>query len=173
MGVEENLKSGILVTTLDFAINWGRKNSIWPATFGLACCALEMMATSSAHYDIARFGAEAFRASPRQADLMIVAGTLTRKMAPVLKRIYDQMTEPKWVIALGSCASTGGIFNSYAVTQGVDKLIPVDLYIPGCPPRPEALLDALMLLQKKIMTESILTDHVSTKPEDQELPADR
>ncbi len=172
MGVEENLESGLVVTSLDFAIDWARKNSIWPATFGLACCALEMMATSSAHYDIARFGAEAFRASPRQADLMIVAGTLTRKMAPVLKRIYDQMTEPKWVIAMGSCASTGGIFNSYAVTQGVGQLVPVDVYIPGCPPRPEALLDALMELQKKIMTESILTDHTSTKPEDEsETPA--
>ena len=150
-----------MIASLDYAIDWARKNSIWPATFGLACCALEMMATSASHYDIARFGAEAFRASPRQADLMIVAGTLTRKMAPVLKRIYDQMTEPKWVIALGSCASTGGIFNTYAVTQGVDTLVPVDIYIPGCPPRPEALLDALMMLQKKIMTESIKTDHTS------------
>lgn len=163
MGVEENLESGILITSLDAAIDWGRRNSIWPATFGLACCALEMMATSASHYDIARFGSERFSASPRQADLMIVAGTLTRKMAPVLKRIYDQMTEPKWVIAFGSCASTGGIFNSYAVTQGVDTLVPVDFYVPGCPPRPEALLDALMSLQKKIATESIMDEHRRSK----------
>ncbi len=161
MGIEEKLNPGFVVTGLDFAVDWARKNSIWPATFGLACCALEMMATSASHYDIARFGAEAFRASPRQADLMIVAGTLTRKMAPVLKRIYEQMPEPKWVIAMGSCASTGGIFDTYAVTQGVDTLVPVDIYIPGCPPRPEALLDGLMALQKKIMKESILTHHVS------------
>lgn len=163
MGVEEQLQSGLMVTSVDWLINWGRKNSIWPATFGLACCALEMMATSAAHYDIARFGMERFSPSPRQSDLMIVAGTLTRKMAPVLKRIYDQMPEPKWVIAMGSCACTGGVFDSYAVTQGVDTLVPVDVYVPGCPPRPEALLEAIMQLQIKIQGESIKTDHVSLK----------
>jgi NADH-quinone oxidoreductase subunit B len=172
LGIEENLKSEFVVTSLNFVVNWARKNAFMPATFGLACCALEMMSTSAAHYDIARFGAEAFRASPRQADLMIVAGTLTRKMAPVMKRIYDQMPSPKWVIAMGSCASTGGIFDTYAVVQGVDQIVPVDIYIPGCPPRPEALLDAIMMLQKKIMTESILTDHVSIKPEEEDTKAD-
>ena len=166
MGVEENLKSSVVVTSLDFAVNWARKNSVWPATFGLACCALEMIGTSMAHYDISRFGMEIFRASPRQADLMIVAGTLTRKMAPVLKRIYDQMPEPKWVIAMGSCASTGGVFNTYAVTQGVNTLLPVDVYIPGCPPRPEALLDGLMEIQKIIDSESILTHHRSMTEEE-------
>jgi len=155
MGIESYLGDTIITTTLEKLVNWARKSSLWPATFGLACCALEMMATAAARYDIARFGAEVFRASPRQADLMIVAGTLTRKMAPVARRIYDQMPNPKWVIALGACASSGGIFDSYAVVQGVDEIIPVDVYVPGCPPRPESLLYAVMQLQKKIEEESL------------------
>ncbi len=155
MGVESYLGDTIITTTLEKVVNWARKSSLWPATFGLACCALEMMATAAARYDIARFGAEVFRASPRQADLMIVAGTLTRKMAPVARRIYNQMPNPKWVIAMGACACSGGIFDTYAVVQGVDEIIPVDVYMPGCPPRPEALLYAIMQLQKKIEKEHL------------------
>ncbi len=149
----EELERGLLLTTLDKVVNWARKSSIWPATFGLACCAIEMMATGASRFDLARFGAEVFRASPRQADLMIVAGRLSKKMAPVLRQIYDQMPEPKWVISMGACASCGGIFNTYAIVQGVDTIVPVDVYVPGCPPRPEQLIHGIMLLQKKIEQE--------------------
>ena len=130
--------------------DWSRENSLWPVTFGLACCAIEMMATAAGRFDMARFGSELFRASPRQADLMIVSGRVALKMAPVVREIYDQMPEPKWVIAMGDCASCGGIFNNYAVVQGVDRIVPVDVYVPGCPPRPEALIDAILKLQQRI-----------------------
>lgn len=155
MGIESKAPDGIVTTSLDSLINWGRANSTWPLLFGLACCAIEMIATGTARHDIARYGSELFRASPRQADLMIVSGRVSNKMAPVIKRIYDQMSAPKWVIAMGICASAGGPFNNYAIIQGVDKIIPVDVYIPGCPPRPEALLFALEKLREKQGRESI------------------
>ena len=145
-----------VTTSVNKVVAWGRYNSMWPALFGLACCAIEMMGTGGPKFDMARFGAEVFRASPRQADLMIVAGRVSQKMAPVLRQIYDQMPEPKWVISMGACASTGGVFNNYALLQGVDKIVPVDVYIPGCPPRPEDLLNALMILQERIKAQGIL-----------------
>lgn len=145
----------VLTTQLDALVNWARKSSLWPATFGLACCAIEMMNATSARNDLARFGSEVFRASPRQADVMIVSGRVSRKMAPVLRRIYDQMPEPKWVISMGACATSGGVFDNYAIVQGVDKVVPVDVYIPGCPPRPEMLIHAVMMLQDKVMKESL------------------
>jgi NADH-quinone oxidoreductase subunit B len=153
MGIEEKLPSGILLTSVEKLSNWARKSSFWGATFGLACCAIEMMAAGGPHYDLGRWGMEVFRASPRQADLMIVAGRVSQKMAPVLRQIYDQMAEPKWVIAMGVCASSGGMFNNYAVVQGVDHIVPVDMYLPGCPPRPEMLIDAILKLHAKIMDE--------------------
>ncbi|HEV8052993.1 MAG TPA: NADH-quinone oxidoreductase subunit B family protein [Parachlamydiaceae bacterium] len=146
-------KTPFLFGPLDAIIDWARSNSLWPAQFGLACCAIEMMSTAASRYDMARFGAEVFRASPRQSDVMIVAGRVSQKMAPVLRNVYDQMLDPKWVIAMGDCSSTGGIYNNYAIIQGVDQLVHVDVYLAGCPPRPEALLDALILLQKRIRTE--------------------
>lgn len=153
MGVTPQEKTPFLVAPLEKLINWARENSLWPAQFGLACCAIEMMSTAASRYDMARFGMEVFRASPRQSDVMIVAGRVSQKMAPVLKTIYEQMLDPKWVIAMGDCASSGGIYNNYAIVQGVDKIVPVDVYVAGCPPRPEALLDGLILLQKKIKEE--------------------
>lgn len=150
-------KTPFLIGPLEKLINWARLNSLWPAQFGLACCAIEMMSTAASRYDMARFGAEVFRASPRQSDVMIVAGRVSQKMAPVLVTVYEQMLEPKWVIAMGDCSSTGGIYNNYAIIQGVDKLVPVDVYVAGCPPRPEALLHGLITLQKKIRHERPLT----------------
>ncbi len=144
----------ILTTKLGKVVGWAQKNALWPATFGLACCAIEMMAMANSRWDAARFGAEVFRASPRQADLMIVSGRVSQKMAPVLKRIYNQMPEPKWVIAMGACSSCGGIFNNYAIVQGVDRVVPVDVYVPGCPPGPEALLYGVIKLQEKILKEA-------------------
>jgi NADH-quinone oxidoreductase subunit B len=150
MGIEEKVPSGFLLTTVEGVAGYMRKGSLWPATFGLACCAIEMMATGAGRYDLARFGMEVFRASPRQADLMIVAGRVSQKMAPVLRQIYDQMPNPKWVLSMGVCASSGGMFNNYAIVQGVDHVVPVDIYLPGCPPRPEMLMDAIIKLHEEI-----------------------
>ncbi|MGH9479259.1 MAG: NADH-quinone oxidoreductase subunit B [Terriglobales bacterium] len=149
----QTLPDGIVMTSLDKAVNWVRKNSIWPMTFGLACCAIEMMSMSAARFDIARFGAEVFRPSPRQSDLMIIAGRVSQKMAPVIRHLYEQMPEPKYAISMGACATSGGVFNNYALVQGVNQVIPIDVYVPGCPPRPEQLIYAIMMLQKKIENE--------------------
>src|SRR5262252_2027440 len=149
MGLED-FQYNFLTVKLEDLVKWARRNSVWPATFGLACCAIEMMATGAAHYDLARFGMEVFRASPHQADLMIVAGRVSQKMAPVLRQVYDQMVEPKWVISMGVCASSGGMFNNYAIVQGVDQVVPVDVYVPGCPPGPETLLHGILTLHAKI-----------------------
>ena len=153
--INNRFQKNFLVTTVDYVFNWARKSAIWPMTFGLACCAIEMIAASTARFDIARFGSEVFRPSPRQSDLMIVSGTVTLKMAPVVKRIYDQMPEPKWVMSMGACSSVGGPFNTYAVLQGVDRIVPVDVYVVGCPPRPENLFYGLLRLQDKIDQMSI------------------
>ena len=158
MGLENVIAEAlpeVLTTRLDSLINWARKSSLWPATFGLACCAIEMMNATSSRNDLARFGSEVFRASPRQADVMIVSGRGSRKMAPVLRRIYDQMPEPKWVISMGACASCGGVFDNYALVQGVDQVVPVDVYVPGCPPRPESLIYGIVQLQRKIAQQKL------------------
>ncbi|MBM3696477.1 MAG: NADH-quinone oxidoreductase subunit B [Actinobacteria bacterium] len=147
---------GFLTATLQKAVNWARTRSMWPATFGLACCAIEMMATGASHHDLGRFGMEVFRASPRQADLMIVAGRVSQKMAPVLRQVYDQMPDPKWVISMGACASTGGMFNNYALVQGVDQVVPVDVYVPGCPPGPQSLMHGILTLHDKIRSGEIV-----------------
>ena len=156
IGYNTKVEGDVVVTRLDAALNWCRKNSLWPMPMGLACCAIELMGTGASRFDIARFGAEVMRFSPRQSDVMVVAGTVTYKMATAVKRIYDQMAEPKYVIAMGACASTGGMYRSYAVLQGVDRILPVDVYVAGCPPRPEALLDALIKLQGKVTREPVL-----------------
>jgi NADH-quinone oxidoreductase subunit B len=156
IGYDSKIEGDFIVTRIDAALNWFRKNSLWPMPMGLACCAIELMAAGASRFDISRFGSEVMRFSPRQADVMIVAGTVTYKMATAVKRIYDQMAEPKWVIAMGACASTGGMYRSYSVLQGVDNIIPVDVYVAGCPPRPEALLDALIKLQNQVQHEPLL-----------------
>ena len=156
MGIETKAADmGIVTTSLEYVVNWGRTNAMWPLLFGLACCAIEMMGAQASNYDVSRFGMEINRASPRQADLMIVAGRVSQKMAPVLRQIYDQMPEPRWVLAMGVCASSGGMFNNYAIVQGVDHIVPVDMYLPGCPPRPEMLMDAILKLHHKIQHEPL------------------
>jgi NADH-quinone oxidoreductase subunit B len=158
MGLEQKLGNlGIVTTRIEDVVNWGRTYAMWPMLFGLACCAIEMISTQAADHDASRFGMELMRASPRQSDLMIVAGRVTRKMAPVLRRLYDQMPDPKWVVAMGDCASCSGVFNNYALVQGVDEVVPVDVYVAGCPPRPEALINGILTLHKKIQKEKITT----------------
>src|SRR5471030_2564096 len=164
MGLEENLPSGFLLTSVEKLAGTARKNSLWPASFGLACCAIEMIASGAGRYDLARFGMEVFLASPRQADLMIVAGRVSQKMAPVLRQVYDQMMEPKWVLSMGVCASTGGMFNNYAIVQGVDQIVPVDVYAPGCPPTPETLMHAILTLHEQIRTGEIMKRRHEGRP---------
>ena len=158
MGIEQKAANmGFVTTTLEQAIDWSRTNSMWPMLFGLACCAIEMMGTQAANYDLSRFGMELNRASPRQSDLMFVAGRVSQKMAPVVRNLYDMMPDPKWVIAMGDCASSGGVFNNYAILQGVDEIIPVDVYVSGCPPRPENLIHGIMMLHEKVKAEKLAT----------------
>jgi len=161
MGLEQ-LNHNFLTGRVEDLVKWARRNSVWPATFGLACCAIEMMTTGAAHYDLSRFGMEIFRASPRQADLMIVAGRVSQKMAPVLRQVYDQMVEPKWVISMGVCASSGGMFNNYAIVQGVDQIVPVDVYSPGCPPGPETLMHSILTLHEMIRNGEITRRRAET-----------
>jgi NADH-quinone oxidoreductase subunit B len=162
---EQSQRSGAPGFLLSRLEDWARESSLWPVTFGLACCAIEMMAMSASRFDVARFGSELFRASPRQADLMIVAGRVSQKMAPVLREVYDQMPEPKWVISMGDCASCSGVFNNYALIQGVDKIVPVDIYVPGCPPTPDALLDSIIKLKQRIAEDSRTARHgIQTSP---------
>jgi NADH-quinone oxidoreductase subunit B len=161
MGLEV-VPHNVLTGRLEDLVKWSRRNSMWPATFGLACCAIEMMAAGAAHYDLAQYGMEVFRASPRQADLMIVAGRVSQKMAPVLRQVYDQMVEPKWVISMGVCASTGGMFNNYAIVQGVDQIVPVDVYVPGCPPGPETLMHGILALHQQVKNGELMKRRAST-----------
>jgi NADH-quinone oxidoreductase subunit B len=161
MGIEEKLPSGFLLTSVESLAGYFRAGSLWPASFGLACCAIEMMSTGGPTYDLARFGMEVFRGSPRQADLMIVAGRVSQKMAPVVRQVYDQMVEPKWVLSMGVCASSGGMFNNYAIVQGVDHIVPVDIYLPGCPPRPEMLINAILHLHEQIRKTPLGVDRVA------------
>jgi NADH-quinone oxidoreductase subunit B len=162
MGLEA-IQANFLTTRVEDLVKWARRSSIWPATFGLACCAIEMMGAGAAHYDLSRWGMEIFRASPRQADLMIVAGRVSQKMAPVLRQVYDQMVEPKWVISMGVCASTGGMFNNYAIVQGVDQIVPVDVYVPGCPPGPETLMHGILTLYDQIKSGEIMKRRADTE----------
>ncbi|UCB52023.1 MAG: NADH-quinone oxidoreductase subunit B [Candidatus Zixiibacteriota bacterium] len=172
MGLEEHVPRGILLTAVEIIVNWGRASSVWPLAFGTACCSIEALAAFASRFDMARFGMEVYRASPRQADLMIVAGRVSFKLASAVRLLYEQMTEPKWVIAMGACASTGGVFNNYAIVQGVDRIVPVDIYVPGCPPRPEQLIDGVMRLHRKIRQKS-LTDHRADQQEEIELTESR
>jgi NADH-quinone oxidoreductase subunit B len=169
MGIEEKLPSGFLLTTVEDIVGYFRKGSMWPATFGLACCAIEMMTTGGPRYDLSRFGMEVFRASPRQADLMIVAGRVSQKMAPILRQVYDQMPNPKWVISMGVCASSGGMFNNYAIVQGVDHVVPVDVYLPGCPPRPEMLLDAILKVHEKAANAPLGPNRIDAEDDAEQL----
>ena len=161
--LEGKFEENVFITSIDWLFNWARSGSLWPMTFGLACCAIEMMAAGGAHYDLSRFGMEVFRASPRQADIMIVAGRVSQKMAPVLRQVYDQMMEPKWVISMGVCASTGGMFNNYAIVQGVDQIVPVDVYVPGCPPGPETLMHGILTLHDQIQSGDVFRHRAASE----------